>query len=76
MKITTKGQVTIPQEIRERLGLLPHTEVDFEVRDDVVVLRKAEVSRRGRRIVEHLRGRGDVRMSTDEILALTRDVEQ
>lgn len=76
MKITTKGQVTIPQEIRERLGLLPHTEVDFEVRDDVVVLKKAEVSRRGRRIVEHLRGRGDVRMSTDEILALTRDVEQ
>jgi AbrB family looped-hinge helix DNA binding protein len=76
MKITTKGQVTIPQEIRERLGLLPHTEVDFEVRDDVVVLKKAEVRRRGRRIVEHLRGRGDVRMSTDEILALTRDVEQ
>ena len=76
MKITTKGQVTIPQEIRERLGLLPHTEVDFEVRDDVVVLKKAEVRRRGRRVVEHLRGRGDVRMSTDEILALTRDVEQ
>ena len=76
MKITTKGQVTIPQEIRERLGLLPHTEVDFEVRDDMVVLKKAQVSRRGRRIVEHLRGRGDVRMSTDEILALTRDVEQ
>ncbi len=76
MKITTKGQVTIPQEIRERLGLLPHTEVDFEVRDDVVVLKKAEVGRRGRRIVDHLRGRGDVRMSTDEILALTRDVEE
>ncbi len=76
MKITTKGQVTIPQGIRKRLGLLPHTEVDFEVRDDVVVLKKAEVGRRGRRIVEHLRGRGDVRMSTDEILALTRDEEQ
>ena len=76
MKITTKGQVTIPQEIRERLGLLPHTEVDFEVRDDVVVLKKAELRRRGRRIVEHLRGRGNVRMSTDEILALTRDEDQ
>ena len=76
MKITAKGQVTIPQDIRERLGLLPHTEVDFEVRDDVVVLRKVEAGRRGRRIVEHLRGRGDVRMSTDEILALTRDVEE
>lgn len=72
MKITTKGQVTIPQEIRERLGLLPHTEVEFEVRDDVVVLKKANVGRRGGRIVEHMRGRGTVRMSTDEILALTR----
>ena len=76
MKITTKGQVTIPQEIRERLGLLPHTEVDFEVRDDVVVLKKAEIRRRGRKVVEHLRGRGDVRMSTDEILALTRGEDQ
>ncbi len=76
MKITAKGQVTIPQDIRERFGLLPHTEVDFEVRDDVVVLRKVEARRRGRRIVEHLLGRGDVRMSTDEILVLTRDVWQ
>jgi AbrB family looped-hinge helix DNA binding protein len=76
MKITTKGQVTIPRRIREQLGLLPHTEVDFEVRDDVVVLRKVEARRRGRRIVEHLRGRGDVQMSTDEILALTRDAEE
>ncbi len=72
MKITTKGQVTIPQEIRERLGLLPHTDVEFEVRGDVAVLKKAGVRRRGRRVVEHLRGRGDVRMTTDEILALTR----
>ena len=72
MRITTKGQVTIPQEIRERLGLLPHTEVDFEVRNDMVVLKKVDVGRRGRRIVEHMTGRGSVKMSTDEILALTR----
>jgi AbrB family looped-hinge helix DNA binding protein len=72
MKITTKGQVTIPQEIRERFGLLPHTEVDFEVRGDLVVLRKAEIPRRGRKVVEHLRGRRTGRLSTDEILALTR----
>ena len=30
MQVTSKGQVTIPQEIRIRLGLLPHTEVEFE----------------------------------------------
>jgi len=75
MKITTKGQVTIPQEIREQLGLLPHTEVDFEIRNDEVVLTKAARGRRGRKVVEHVRGRGSVRMSTDEILALTRGDE-
>jgi AbrB family looped-hinge helix DNA binding protein len=72
VKITTKGQVTIPQEIRERLGLLPHTEVEFEVRGDEVVVVRAGSRRRGRRIVDRLRGRGDVPMTTDEIMALTR----
>lgn len=72
MKITTKGQVTIPQSIREELGLLPHTEVEFEVRGGEVVLVRADSRRRGRGIVERLRGRGDVAMTTDEIMALTR----
>lgn len=76
MKITTKGQVTIPIEIREKLGLLPNTEVEFEVVGQTVRLRKvrraAGAGRRGKSIVERLRGRGSVQMSTDEILALTR----
>ena len=73
MRITSKGQVTIPQEIRERLGLLPQTEVDFELTERGVLLKKARSRRpRGRAVVEHLRGRGDVQLSTDEILALTR----
>lgn len=73
MKITTKGQVTIPAEIRDELGLLPYTEVEFEVTDGAVVMRKvADSRRRGRRLVSRLRGRGDVRMSTDDILKLTR----
>jgi AbrB family looped-hinge helix DNA binding protein len=76
MKITTKGQVTIPQDIRERLGLLPHTEVEFEVRGDVVVVTKASSNRRGRRVVDALRGRGDVALTTDEIMALTRGEDQ
>jgi AbrB family looped-hinge helix DNA binding protein len=29
MRVTSKGQITIPQAIRERWGLLPHTEVQF-----------------------------------------------
>ena len=76
MRVTSKGQVTIPVEIRERAGLLPHTEVEFEIDGEAVRLRRADtgVKRgRGARIVAHLRGRGDVAMSTDEIMALTRD---
>lgn len=74
MRITTKGQVTIPIEIREKFGFLPHTEVVFEVDGDSVRLCKAAAPResRGRRLVETMRGRATVGMSTDEILALTR----
>jgi bifunctional DNA-binding transcriptional regulator/antitoxin component of YhaV-PrlF toxin-antitoxin module len=65
--------VTIPQAIREQAGLLPQTEVDFELTEHGVLLTKARGQRpRGRSVVEHLRGRGDVQLSTDEILALTR----
>lgn len=38
MRITSKGQVTIPFEIREQAGLLPHTEVDFTFDGDSVRL--------------------------------------
>ena len=76
MQITTKGQVTIPQEIRNRLGLLPHTRVEFEMAGDHARIRKARrppgESIRGRLALEALRGTADIRMSTDEILALTR----
>lgn len=76
MRITTKGQVTIPVEIREKLGLLPNTEVEFEIVGQAVRMRKVRrargAGRRGKSIVQRLRGRGSVRMSTDEILALTR----
>ena len=73
MKITSKGQVTIPAEIRQKAGLLPHTEVEFEMAGGKVVLRKVRGgSRRGGRLIDALRGKGSVRMSTDEIMALTR----
>jgi AbrB family looped-hinge helix DNA binding protein len=75
MRVTSKGQVTIPIEIRERLGLLPNSEVEFEVEGAAVRIRKARGRRargRGRSIVEHLRGKATSGMSTDEIMALTR----
>jgi AbrB family looped-hinge helix DNA binding protein len=76
MRITSKGQVTIPAEIREQAGLLPHTEVNFEFDGKVVRLVRAKARNkdgRGARVVAHLRGRGDIVMSTDAIMALTRD---
>lgn len=74
MRITSKGQVTIPVEVREALGLLPHTEVVFEVEGDSVRLRKKgeQADGRGERLVRRLRGKATVAMSTDEILELTR----
>lgn len=75
MRITSKGQVTIPQEIRERFGLLPETEVEFRIEGNAVRLVKISSKRRtgrGRTLVSRLRGSADVKMTTDEILALTR----
>ena len=76
MQVTSKGQVTIPQEIRNRLGLLPHTQVEFELVGDHARIRKARrqpgEGSRGRLALEALRGSADTRMSTSEILALTR----
>ena len=76
MRITSKGQVTIPQAVRERHGLLPGTEVEFVDDGCEVRLRNIKgTKRRGRRLVEHLRARAastSSRLSTDEIMALTR----
>jgi AbrB family looped-hinge helix DNA binding protein len=72
-RLTSKGQVTIPIDIRERLGLDAGTVVEFEIEGDRAVLRKQRGGQdRGRRVVAGLRGRGDVALSTDEIMALTR----
>jgi AbrB family looped-hinge helix DNA binding protein len=77
MQITSKGQVTIPQDVRNRLGLLPHTEVEFEVAGDHARIRKAKpaggVGVRGRSALKALRGTADGRMTTSEIMALTRE---
>ena len=73
MKITSKGQVTIPQELRERAGLMPGCEVEFsEARDGRVFIKKLTGASRGRSIVDRLRGQGSVKMTTEEILDLTR----
>ena len=75
MRITSKGQVTIPVDIRERFGFLPDTEVEFIVENgSVKLVRRAEQrdESRGSKIVRRLRGSGAVQMTTDQIMALTR----
>ena len=75
MRITSKGQVTIPQEIREKAGLLPGTEVEFVLDAGMVQIRKVEPPLRpgrGAQIVARLRGSATVKMTTDEIMALMR----
>ena len=73
MKVTAKGQVTIPLAVREQLGLIPNTEVEFVIEGGRAVLQKFRRSqRRGAKVVAHLRGRGTVQMTTEEILSLTR----
>jgi antitoxin PrlF len=74
MRITSKGQVTIPIKIREKLGFLPDTEVEFKVKGNSVELVRAKSKEqlRGRKLISQMRGKATVRMSTDEIMALTR----
>jgi bifunctional DNA-binding transcriptional regulator/antitoxin component of YhaV-PrlF toxin-antitoxin module len=74
MKITGTGKITMPQHIRGQLDLPPGTEVEREVRDGAALLRKASADKPldGRGLVEWMRGRGSVKTTTDEIMALTR----
>jgi AbrB family looped-hinge helix DNA binding protein len=72
MRVTTKGQVTIPLEIRQKMNIFPASEVDFVVGEDgrVYLVKKANQEPKGR--FAKLRGVATVKMSTDEIMALTR----
>jgi AbrB family looped-hinge helix DNA binding protein len=79
MRVTSKGQVTIPQEIRERFGFMPETEIDFVVDDEqgrvyiIQVDGPSPRKTRGELLVEHLQRHGPgPGLTTDEIMALTR----
>lgn len=79
MRITQKGQVTIPGSIRRELGLLPGTEVEFIQDGRDVILRPAENGGRPSQreydianALERLRGSATIKMTTEEIMQLTR----
>jgi AbrB family looped-hinge helix DNA binding protein len=70
MRVTQKGQVTIPLGVRQALGIRPGSDVQFELdRDGARLIVGRE---RAAREIARMRGAGDVDLSTDEILALTR----
>jgi AbrB family looped-hinge helix DNA binding protein len=73
MRMTVKGQVTIPIEMREKLGLLPNSEVEFDLVGDSVRIRKAKTGKsRGQRMLEAMRKAPKPGMTTDQLMALTR----
>ena len=73
MKVTVKGQVTIPRHIRDKLGITPNTEVNFQEEGRRVYLTKKKVPVPKKNKFRRYRGIATVRMTTDEIMALTRD---
>jgi AbrB family looped-hinge helix DNA binding protein len=80
MRITSKGQVTIPIAIREKAGLRPHTEVEFVMEGKAVRLVKAKGGGRGGKRADKNRewprralGTATVKLTTDQIMKLTRD---
>lgn len=72
MRVTTKGQVTIPQHIREKLGITPSTDIEFvEEKGRVYIVKKeGKINKTGK--FRKLRGVATVKMTTDEIMDLTR----
>ncbi len=74
MRVTSKGQVTIPHAVRRKLGIEAGSEVDFEF-DEFGVRLVRKKTARGKSVARRMRGRSTIAMSTDEIMALTRGEE-
>ncbi|MGN6146353.1 MAG: AbrB/MazE/SpoVT family DNA-binding domain-containing protein [Mesorhizobium sp.] len=80
MRVTEKGQVTIPKNVRRKLGIVAGSEIEFDLREDGALLRHAVASRPGREVAEfmdHIRrhkGTMDLGgMTGDEFFKLLRD---
>ncbi|WP_035240536.1 AbrB/MazE/SpoVT family DNA-binding domain-containing protein [Desulfobacter vibrioformis] len=74
MRVTTKGQVTIPKNVREILGIVPETEVDFHEDNGRFYLVKASKNKTTSKFSK-LRGIATAKMSTDEIMNMTRKIK-
>ena len=72
MKVTTKGQVTIPRHVREKLGITPHSEIDFREENGKFYIVKVGKTKSANKF-KKFRGIASSEMTTDEILKLTRE---
>jgi antitoxin PrlF len=69
MKVGERGQITIPQPLREQFGFSQGTEVEFVVREGALLL----VKKNPQSVVEKLYGRKRFERSTDELMKLLRE---
>lgn len=72
--VTSKGQVTIPKPVRDRLNIKPGSQVDFELAEDgrVVLVKAGRKTAAPKSRFDRIRGSATVDMTTDEIMALMR----
>jgi antitoxin PrlF len=82
MRVTSKGQVTIPRDLREIFGIGAHSEVVFGVEGGRITIvpkdGKVRLADRERLdsfllTLDRLEGTGDQAMNADDVMALTRD---
>lgn len=76
MRMNRKGQVTIPARLRAELDLRAGDEVDVVIRDgQLLITRPGARTPSGRRVVEHMRGKADAGLTTDELMDLKRPAD-
>ncbi|MBC2805442.1 AbrB/MazE/SpoVT family DNA-binding domain-containing protein [Rhizobium ruizarguesonis] len=82
MRVTSKGQVTIPRDLRELVGIEANSEVIFSIEGGKLVLSpkngKQEIEDRGRldrfmQTVRRLEGTGDQEIDAEDLMSMTRD---
>lgn len=69
MKITSKGQVTIPKKFRDLFQLVPYTDVVFEVKENELRIKKSKQVSRSQILLVQMKGKATRKINTDEILS-------
>ncbi|HTB34336.1 MAG TPA: AbrB/MazE/SpoVT family DNA-binding domain-containing protein [bacterium] len=73
MRLTSKGQLTVPQDLRKKMGWTRTTELEaLATKEGVLIKGKAGAPSRGQKLVQRLAGKADAGWTTDKLLALTR----